>query len=200
MRLYGKIISVIAAAATLLCLSACGQSDSNTSSAAESTQQSSTSQSSTDVSSAMSETAQSSPAESETVQNSPQESREESKTSGNESSGGAEQSGVTEMSTYGLEGLSHPDYIVGKWSLRLETSDLEGEKLDDANDRMASTSMVLAADGTATGIYKESLLKGYWGEENGYVYISFTGDEPETFGYIIDTLVSVNYQGMTFVK
>ena len=104
------------------------------------------------------------------------------------------------MSTYGLEGLSHPDYIVGKWSLRLETSDLEGEKLDDANDRMASTSMVLAADGTATGIYKESLLKGYWGEENGYVYISFTGDEPETFGYIIDTLVSVNYQGMTFVK
>ena len=38
------------------------------------------------------------------------------------------------------------------------------------------------------------------GEENGYVYISFTGDEPETFGYIIDTLVSVNYQGMTFVK
>ena len=218
MKRYGKILSVVAAAAMLLSLAACGQSGENPSngeqsnvpqsSPAESIIESEAPQSSPAESTVQSEMPQSVPSESapvsETPQTSPSDSSVESEASqispaecGTDSN---PESSITEISSYGLESFNHPDYVVGKWSLLLDTSDLSEEKLEDAKQRMIDTSMVLNADGTAVGLYKESRIKGYWGEQGGYIYVSLGGDDPEAFGYYIDTLVSITYQGMSFVK
>ena len=204
MKRYGKILSALAAAAILLSLAACGQSGENSSageqsqtpqsSPAESTAHSETPQSSPAESTVQSETPQSSPAESITESEVPQSSPAESST---ESS---EQPSITEISTYGLESFKHPDYLIGKWSLQLDTTDLSEEKKEEAKQRMLDTSMVLNRDGTAVGIYQTSRIKGYWGEQGGYVYVALGGDEPQAFGYYVDTLVSLTYQGMSFVK
>ena len=204
MKRYGKILSALAAAAILLSLAACGQSGENSSageqsqtpqsSPAESITESEAPQSSPAESTVQSETPQSSPAESITESEVPQSSPAESST---ESS---EQPSITEISTYGLESFKHPDYLIGKWSLQLDTTDLSEEKKEEAKQRMLDTSMVLNRDGTAVGIYQTSRIKGYWGEQGGYVYVALGGDEPQAFGYYVDTLVSLTYQGMSFVK
>ena len=222
MKRYGKILSVLAAAAMLMSFAACGQSGENSSnseqsnapqsstpestieseapqsSPAESAAQSEMPQSSPAESAAQSEMPQSSPAESSTESEVPQSSPAESVTeSGTESS---EQPSITEISSYGLESYKHPDYLIGKWSLVVETSELSGEQLENAIQRMKDTSIVLNRDGTAVGIYQTSRIKGYWGEQGGYVYVALGGDEPQAFGYYVDTLVSLTYQGMSFVK
>ena len=218
MKRYGKILSALAAAAILLSLAACGQSGENSSageqsqtpqsSPAESITESEAPQSSPAESTAHSETPQSSPAESitesEVPQSSPAESSTESETPqsspAESSTESSEQPSITEISTYGLESFKHPDYLIGKWSLQLDTTDLSEEKKEEAKQRMLDTSMVLNRDGTAVGIYQTSRIKGYWGEQGGYVYVALGGDEPQAFGYYVDTLVSLTYQGMSFVK
>lgn len=206
MRSLRNILSVLAAVSMLMPLAACKQDENkssqstqeSTASVTESLQESGTmgeaSENSTEESGFESTAPQSSTQVSASERTEPQSSPEESS---NENSS---QASNTEVSSYGLESFSHPDYIVGKWSLKLETSELEGEKLDEAKQRMLDTSMVLNSDGTAVGIYNESRIKGYWGAQSNYIYVSLGGDDPEVFSYYIDTLVSINYQGMSFVK
>lgn len=195
MKKYTKLFSLLTVTAMICSFSACSQNNTSENSSAVSMA------SSAESSSEESKTQDSIPSESKAQESSSEESKPDEST---QTESVPVQSSITEtseeVSTYGLENYAHPDYMVGKWSLVLETSDLTSEQVSEAEDRMKSTSMVLAADGTATGIYNESRIKGAWGEQNGYVFVSFGGDEPETFGYYVDTLVSLNYHGMSFVK
>ena len=101
--------------------------------------------------------------------------------------------------SYGTEQMAHPNDLVGKWSLKLDTTQLSGSDLSSAEDRMAHTSIVLNLDGSAAGIYGDATVRGAWGVQNGYIYIVI-GEATEVFVYDLDTLVSVNYEGMSFVK
>ena len=114
---------------------------------------------------------------------------------------GSEGSARTEESAgqYGTEEMQHPSYCVGKWSLKLDTSGMESDELSDAKERMSNTSMVLNTDGTASGLYAGGVVKGGWGVEGGYIYVVL-GGATEVFRYYIDTLESMNYPGMYFVK
>ena len=69
----------------------------------------------------------------------------------------------------------------------------------EASERMANTGMILNADGTAVGIAYDSRIDVEWGESGGYVYVTL-GSVTEYFRYYIDTLDSVNYAGMSFVR
>ncbi|MBQ9461476.1 MAG: hypothetical protein IJU51_06135 [Clostridia bacterium] len=128
-------------------------------------------------------------------------------TSGTDESSGtvSENVSVIEVSedessvTYGTENMSHPSDLVGKWSLKLDTTELSGSDLSDAEDRMKHTSILLRLDGSAVGDYGGATVDGAWGVQSGYVYI-ILGSATEAFTYYIDTLVSVNYPGMSFVK
>ena len=108
-------------------------------------------------------------------------------------------SGSESSVSYGTENMAHPNDLVGKWSLKLETSGLESSGIADAEQRMKNTSITLKLDGSAVGDYGGSAVAGAWGVQSGYVYI-ILGDATEVFTYYIDTLVSVNYPGMYFVK
>ncbi len=108
-------------------------------------------------------------------------------------------SGSESSVSYGTENMAHPNDLVGKWSLKLETSGLESSGIADAEQRMKNTSITLRLDGSAVGDYGGSAVAGAWGVQSGYVYI-ILGDATEVFTYYIDTLVSVNYPGMYFVK
>ena len=94
---------------------------------------------------------------------------------------------------------NHPSSLVGRWSLKLDTTDLESSLLQEASERMASTAIVLNADGTAVGIAGDDRINGEWGESGGYVYVTL-GEATEYFQYYIDTLISMNYEGMSFVR
>ena len=100
---------------------------------------------------------------------------------------------------YGTEEMAHPSDLVGKWSLKLETSELTSDEMKSAEERMKNTSIMLNTDGSAVGLYGDARVKGAWGVQNGYVYV-ILGEATEIFRYYIDTLISVNYQGMSFVK
>ena len=100
---------------------------------------------------------------------------------------------------YGTEEMAHPSDLVGKWSLKLETSELTSDEMKSAEERMKNTSIMLNTDGSAVGLYGDERVKGAWGVQNGYVYV-ILGEATEIFRYYIDTLISVNYQGMSFVK
>lgn len=95
--------------------------------------------------------------------------------------------------------VNYPSYLVGKWSLSLDTTQLDASAQADASNRMENTAIVLNANGTATGISNGSTVQGEWGESGGYVYITL-GTDTEYFQYYVDTLVSMNYQGMSFVR
>ncbi|MEE3405870.1 MAG: hypothetical protein VZR73_17480, partial [Acutalibacteraceae bacterium] len=69
----------------------------------------------------------------------------------------------------------------------------------EASERMANTSMILYANGTAVGITYDSRIDGEWGEANGYVYVTL-GTATEYFRYYVDTLESMNYAGMSFIR
>ncbi len=131
------------------------------------------------------------PAESSTVQSTaPAESSITSDTAVEES----RQSAVTSA----IEG-NHPSYLVGHWALKLDTSGLEDDAQSEASERMANTSMILYANGTAVGITYDSRIDGEWGEANGYVYVTL-GTATEYFRYYVDTLESMNYAGMSFIR
>ena len=100
---------------------------------------------------------------------------------------------------YGTEEMAHPSDLVGKWSLKLETAELTSDEMKSAEERMKNTSIMLNTDGSAVGLYGDARVKGAWGVQNGYVYV-ILGEATEIFRYYIDTLISVNYQGMSFVK
>lgn len=130
-------------------------------------------------------------AESRTEQNTaPAESSITSDTAVEES----RQSAVTSA----IEG-NHPSYLVGHWALKLDTSGLEDDAQSEASERMANTSMILYANGTAVGITYDSRIDGEWGEANGYVYVTL-GTATEYFRYYVDTLESMNYAGMSFIR
>jgi|GEM_PF-4585361 predicted component of type VI protein secretion system len=95
--------------------------------------------------------------------------------------------------------INHPSYLVGKWSLKIDMTHLESSEQAEAAKRMEKTAMVLNADGTVVGIYGENRTKGQWGENDGYVYVTLK-DETEYFSASFDTLESMNYPGMSFVK
>ena len=94
---------------------------------------------------------------------------------------------------------NHPSYLVGQWALKLDTSGLEDDAQSEASERMANTSMILYANGTAVGITYDSRIDGEWGEANGYVYVTL-GTATEYFRYYVDTLESMNYAGMSFIR
>ncbi len=100
---------------------------------------------------------------------------------------------------YNLKSMSHPDACVGKWSLRLDTSELEASDVSAAKIRMETTSMTFKADGTVVGVNELGTTTGYWGAYNGCVYVTM-GGYTEEFTYYVDTLVSTAYKGMSFVK
>ena len=100
--------------------------------------------------------------------------------------------------TSAIEG-NHPSYLVGHWALKLDTSGLEDDAQSEASERMANTSMILYANGTAVGITYDSRIDGEWGEANGYVYVTL-GTATEYFRYYVDTLESMNYAGMSFIR
>lgn len=130
-------------------------------------------------------------AESRTEQNTaPAESSITSDTAVEES----RQSAVTSA----IEG-NHPSYLVGHWALKLDTSGLEDDAQSEASERMANTSMILYANGTAAGITYDSRIDGEWGEADGYVYVTL-GTATEYFRYYVDTLESMNYAGMSFIR
>ena len=95
--------------------------------------------------------------------------------------------------------VNHPSSLVGTWSLVLDTTELDASQQAEASDKMENISIVLHADGTATGVSGNDRISGDWGESSGYVYVTL-GEATEYFWYYIDRLESLNYQGMSFVR
>ena len=191
---FKKLAAVIAASLLICTMAACSSKSGEQSSVAESGLNS-------DVNSGTAITSETS-----TVNSGESSVSESQTTSSGESSGTVSEnvstpdaSGYESSIPYGTEDMAHPSDLVGKWSLKLETSDLTASELSDAEERMKRTSITLRLDGTAFGDYGGSTIDGAWGVQSGYVYI-ILGSATEVFAYYIDTLVSVNYPGMYFVK
>ncbi len=193
MKSYQRLLSVFGAALLLSVSAGCGGNSSGSTSQEVSAVSSPAVSVSEETSAPVSEPAESSEETSAPVSE-PAESSEKTSAPVSEL---VETS--TDSSSSAINDMRHPDYLLGKWVLKLDTSDMEPSELEAAKVRMATTSVILKSDGSAVGISGESRIEGQWGESNAYIYLEL-GGSTEVFGYYVDTLVSINYPGMYFVK
>lgn len=136
------------------------------------------------------------------VEGSRAQSSEMSKADVSEVSDVINQSSQTESSSAADEELlklEHPRELVGNWVLKLDTKDMSNEEKKAAQERMDNTSVTLHADGRAVGYSSGVQIPGCWGVKNDYIYLDLDG-AMEAFTYYVDTLVSVSYSGMYFVR